>query len=91
MRHQGQKVKFDWSQQSKITVQWAAFYSDCEHEIETVTEGHRITLTYNLYASESTGVGQSVPASLILDPKSLPLHGFLKDVLMKPDFLRMGK
>ncbi|KAL6069936.1 Fe2OG dioxygenase domain-containing protein [Balamuthia mandrillaris] len=31
-------------------VKWAAFYSDCEHEILPVTEGHRITLTYNLYS-----------------------------------------
>jgi hypothetical protein len=28
---------------------WAAMYSDCEHEIRTVTTGHRVTLTYNLY------------------------------------------
>ncbi|KAL6059552.1 Fe2OG dioxygenase domain-containing protein [Balamuthia mandrillaris] len=36
--------------QLRCEVKWAAFYSDCEHEILPVTEGHRITLTYNLYS-----------------------------------------
>ena len=27
-------------------IKWAAFYSDVEHEILPVTEGHRVTLTY---------------------------------------------
>ncbi|KAI9926316.1 hypothetical protein MW887_004080 [Aspergillus wentii] len=48
IQHNGRKVDFDWSSQSKLVIQWAAFYSDCEHEIQTITEGHRITLTYNL-------------------------------------------
>lgn len=35
-----------------MTVFWAAFFSDTEHEVEKVTSGHRITLTYNLYVEE---------------------------------------
>jgi len=27
---------------------YAAFYADCEHEVEQVTSGHRLCLTYNL-------------------------------------------
>ncbi|MGI5222918.1 2OG-Fe(II) oxygenase [Nocardia sp. CA-290969] len=34
---------------------FVAFYSDCEHEVLPVTEGFRITLTYNLVARGRTG------------------------------------
>ena len=45
--------KFDWSstvENPKKTVSWAVLFSDVEHEVLPVTEGHRITLTYNLYS-----------------------------------------
>jgi hypothetical protein len=32
------------------SLQWAAFYSDSEHEVLPVTDGYHITLTYNLRA-----------------------------------------
>ncbi|KAB8251585.1 hypothetical protein BDV35DRAFT_388152 [Aspergillus flavus] len=60
--------------------------SDCEHEIKTVTEGDRITLTYNLYVSD----GSDSVLHSIMDPKSLPLYGWVKDLLMKPGFLDDG-
>jgi hypothetical protein len=34
------------------SIQWAAFYSDCEHEVKEVKTGHRITLAYRLYVHE---------------------------------------
>ncbi|KAE8137959.1 hypothetical protein BDV38DRAFT_245960 [Aspergillus pseudotamarii] len=86
VRHQGREVNFDWAAGSETTIQWAAFYSDCEHEIKTITEGDRITLTYNLYVSNRA---DSVLQS-IMDPKSLPLYGWVKDLLMKPGFLDDG-
>ncbi|KAJ5193865.1 Oxoglutarate/iron-dependent dioxygenase [Penicillium cf. griseofulvum] len=88
VRHEGKQVAFDWSHQSASTIQWAAFYSDCEHEIETITEGDRITLTYNLYVTEP--VGGSIPPSLIVDPKSLPLYCFLKELIIDPGFMKKG-
>lgn len=88
VQHEGKQVAFDWSHQSASAIQWAAFYSDCEHEIETVTEGERITLTYNLYVTEP--VGGSIPPSLIVDPKSLSLHTFLKELVMEPGFMKEG-
>lgn len=36
----------------KPRVGYAAFFSDVEHEVLPVTEGHRITLTFNLYYGE---------------------------------------
>ena len=47
--HQGRETVCDWSAEKGDAVQWAAFYSDCEHEVLEVVSGHRITLTYNLY------------------------------------------
>ncbi len=35
---------------SSTTIQWAAFFADCEHEILPVKSGYRITLTYRLFA-----------------------------------------
>ncbi|CAG8039190.1 unnamed protein product [Penicillium salamii] len=92
VRHRGQEVDFDWSQHSETSIQWVAFYSDCEHEIKTITEGERITLTYNLYVTEANAVQRAgrLPTQLILNPKSLSSYDSLKDTLMKPDFLRMG-
>ncbi|WIA37493.1 hypothetical protein OEZ86_014407 [Tetradesmus obliquus] len=44
---------YDWSASADAApqgLQWAAFYADTEHEVLPVTEGHRMTLTYNLRA-----------------------------------------
>lgn len=38
IRHHGREVDYDWSSESSSAIQWAAFYSDCEHEIKEVTE-----------------------------------------------------
>ena len=31
--HGGQDLKWNWGSESPNTIEWAAFYSDCEHEI----------------------------------------------------------
>ena len=33
-------------------IQWAAFYSDCIHEVKPIVEGHRVTITYSIIALE---------------------------------------
>ncbi|KAF8975137.1 hypothetical protein BGZ46_009409 [Entomortierella lignicola] len=33
---------------SSNSIKWCAFYSDCEHSIDEVTKGYRMTLTYDL-------------------------------------------
>lgn len=52
--HDGLQHVFDFSKHSGDTsrVQWAAFYSDCIHEVKPVLEGHRVTITYNITTSE---------------------------------------
>lgn len=89
VRHQGKDVEFKWDAQSGQAIQWAAFYSDCEHEIKTITEGHRITLTYNLYVTEPV-VQPAIQGSLV-DVQTLPLYNYLKGLLAHPKFMKAGQ
>lgn len=56
VRHQDASLTYDWASNGMEKLQWAAFYSDCEHEVLEVTSGHRITLTYNLIATPGVGM-----------------------------------
>ena len=79
-------MTYDWSDEDDI--QWAAFYSDCEHEVHEVTSGHRITLTYNLYAHEQLGGCFRNPSTVATD--SFSLYHCVKEALASPDFLPKG-
>ena len=49
VHHSGETLTFSSSGKSKLLgPQWAAFYADCEHELQCVTEGFRVALVYNL-------------------------------------------
>lgn len=89
VQHNGNNVEFDWGNHSDSVIQWAAFYSDCEHEIKTVTEGERITLTYNLYVTEPVGLNDS-PENGIFQPQSLPLYNRLKNFKNERKFMEKG-
>ncbi|WP_406281620.1 2OG-Fe(II) oxygenase [Nocardia sp. NBC_00881] len=52
IEQQGMKVT---DQGSPEELSFVAFYGDCEHEVLPVTDGFRITLTYNLVAKGRTG------------------------------------
>ena len=54
VNHDGLQHVFDFSKQSGDTsrIQWAAFYSDCIHEVKPIVEGHRVTITYSIIALE---------------------------------------
>ncbi|KAI8931577.1 hypothetical protein NX059_011231 [Plenodomus lindquistii] len=87
VRHRGQSMLFDWTGNSR-DIQWAAFYSDCEHEVLEVTSGHRVTLTYNLYARCGLGeVGYTVSDRLV---RQLPLYTEIKAALSNPLFMTEG-
>lgn len=87
-----QKLAFDWSTTNGGApgdIKWAAFYSDCEHEVREVTSGHRVTLTYNLYLTR--GLGHLAGVSSALDSTQLPLYQSLEGALENPGFFRRGK
>ncbi|KAI0799030.1 hypothetical protein GGR55DRAFT_702285 [Xylaria sp. FL0064] len=83
VQHLGKDVVFDWSTPNDCTekqpaIQWAAFYSDCRHEVLEVTSGYRITLTYNLYATY--GGGAITGLNTVIDMTQLPLYKALSSL-----------
>ncbi|KAG9552016.1 hypothetical protein KCU71_g8999, partial [Aureobasidium melanogenum] len=90
--HQASTIRFDWSASSSTSqtpsIQWAAFYSDCSHEVQEVTAGHRITLTYNLYASRGSGFLAGKNHSM--DAARLPTYQPLVDLLRSRTFMVEG-
>ncbi|KAI9873288.1 MAG: hypothetical protein M1830_000577 [Pleopsidium flavum] len=90
VRHVGSTIKFDWSTRNTNSncIQWAAFYSDCEHEVLEVKSGHRLTLTYNLYLREN--LHGTLGRTLTMSPEQLPLYGMAKDLLKQPGFMKAG-
>ncbi|KXN86479.1 hypothetical protein AN958_10013 [Leucoagaricus sp. SymC.cos] len=53
LRHAGRQLDFNAPALLDLsppgTIAWTAFYSDVEHEVLEVTQGTRITVTFNLY------------------------------------------
>ncbi|KAK2757052.1 hypothetical protein FQN54_005021 [Arachnomyces sp. PD_36] len=88
VHHQRERVIFDWSHLSSSKIQWAAFYDDSESEIDRVSKGHLVTLTYKLFVSEP--IGGPLIQNPIVDVKSFPLHGLFKAALGNPGFLKDG-
>ncbi|KAH7074267.1 hypothetical protein FB567DRAFT_572874 [Paraphoma chrysanthemicola] len=85
VRHRGHTSTFDWSG-TVNRIQWAAFFSDCEHEVLQVTSGHRITLTYNLFVRR--GLGELAGFTRTLSAPKLPLHKEVRAALLHPEFLK---
>lgn len=48
MRHAGREVVAELNSAEFSELHFAAFYADCEHEVQPVTEGYRVCLVYNL-------------------------------------------
>ena len=87
-RHQGKEVRFDWSsspQKPMQKVSWAAFFSDVEHEVLPVTDGYRLTLTYNLYCGDK--LLNVTPTANITNS---PFYHELCAAVSNPHFLRDG-
>lgn len=84
IRHNNRVANYDWSSSKEI--EWAAFYSDCEHEVLQVTQGHRITLTYNLTFVYSRGL----PPKISTHVYKTPLYNDLQAALEKPGFMAKG-
>lgn len=92
VKHQQEEVVYDWatpaSNKEQPCIQWAAFYSDCEHEVREVTSGHRVTLTYNLFLAPGTSLLTGQPTSL--DREHLPLAVNLRTMLANDEFMPNG-
>ena len=92
VRHKSEEMVYDWSEPLTLgdspCVQWAAFYSDCKHEVLQVTSGHRLTLTYNLFLAKGASLSTCRPSSL--DRGHLPLVTNLRTMLSNEKFMSQG-
>ncbi|KAI1265486.1 hypothetical protein F5Y18DRAFT_53446 [Xylariaceae sp. FL1019] len=97
VRHGGlEPVTHDWDGAATAgdVLQWAAFYSDCEHEVHEVTAGRRVTVTYNLYyerrvsANPMAGL-DSKPAPV--DVTKLAPYATMRDLLQNPEWMKDGQ
>ncbi len=63
------------------SIQWMAFYSDCDHQVERVNSGTRVTLTYNLYKANANRASQEVGP--IDDELHISTHRLISDQNLK--------
>ena len=88
VRNSGKELVFDWAVASANSIQWAAFFSDCEHEVHQITAGHRITLTYNLFLKTRTDL--MAGSDMSLQPLSHPLGTLFDNAITDPRFMPKG-
>ena len=53
VRHKDRETRIDLRTEDPSELTYAAFYADCEHEVRPVTEGHRLSLVFNLVRTAS--------------------------------------
>jgi len=93
LRH-GSIRRFEWEtadsfgfgqRDDTYPVQWAAFYTDVDHEIEPVTDGTRVTLTWLLRRADA-----GVPIPRQPAAREMDLEAELAGALANPRFLPSG-
>lgn len=95
LRHGDSEWTFDSAQAiSEHSVEnpqiaYAAFFSDVEHEVSTVTSGHRVTITYNLYFNDGDS-NEKAQIVRTLPPIETSFSVALQDLLKIPTFLPEG-
>ena len=98
LRHHGQEWIFDSGKAlaavEQPTIGYAAFFSDIEHEVASVTSGHRVTLTFNLYFDDGGPVSDNDAFSEHLIPPQRPnqerFREAFKALLENPEFMADG-
>ena len=54
VRHAAREATLDMAALEPSELLFAAFYSDCPHEVLPVRDGHRVSLVFNLFAGPRT-------------------------------------
>ncbi|TDL27750.1 hypothetical protein BD410DRAFT_893942 [Rickenella mellea] len=92
LRHDQKEMVFDsgkaFDSKPLGTIAFVAFYSDVEHEVQQVTPGHWVTITYNLYFAGEKEALLSAPAALT--PAADQFFAVLKNILANPEFFPKG-
>ncbi|KAI0056408.1 hypothetical protein BV25DRAFT_1832295 [Artomyces pyxidatus] len=95
LRHHEQEWTFDSakavSEAPKPSIGYVAFFSDVEHEVTLVTEGHRVTVTYNLYFTGAEPASAPVvPAVPAIPANEAAFKSAFEALLENPEFLPRG-
>ncbi|KIW76776.1 hypothetical protein Z517_09220 [Fonsecaea pedrosoi CBS 271.37] len=100
VNHAGSSTKYDCDKtRNSQALHWAAFLSDCEHEISGVTNGHCVIVTYNLYHHQRIAFvpgGEKDPLQGLglkpapVDFTSLAPYNILQDLLRNPKWMPNG-
>ncbi|KAI0697215.1 hypothetical protein C8T65DRAFT_555157, partial [Cerioporus squamosus] len=99
LRHEGNEWTFDAAQILSATahydlkrVAYIAFFSDVEREVLSMTSGHRVTITYNLYWAPPPVVAFPEELSVIYPKHSSfsAVGEVLAELLSDPMFLPQG-
>ena len=62
IRHDGREIEVDFSREDlRHEFQYAAFFADCEHEVEPVRSGFRCCLAYNLRLDDGDADALNLP------------------------------
>ncbi|KAF8530167.1 hypothetical protein BU17DRAFT_36246 [Hysterangium stoloniferum] len=89
--HEGEEIKFSWEDEISesdhgISLPWAFIFSDVEHEVLPVTSGVRISLAFDIFASQGTHpTGYNA-----IEARTPPIFGNIEHLLKKEDFLPGG-
>jgi len=79
VRHRRREHTFDFAKNASFTPYFAAFYADCEHQVQTVTSGYRLCLIYNLVYS-GPGEPPKVHDQSVIYNQLMKLHrAWIKD------------
>lgn len=80
VRQDNQTVRFDWGQEVAVCsdFKWAFLFGDCEHEVEKVTGGLRLTMAYDIFLGPSRNeIGTAINPKTSLDTA---LQAAIKDL-----------
>ena len=90
LKHQKDEYRFDSSKSSTFGTAFAAWYSDVFHEVQKVTSGYRLVLTYNLVQTGSS-IPQKAPDSdsnkRLLQSLQVYNQGILANLANFPNYL----
>ena len=68
--HKGEKHRITSRQTPADKATFIAFYADCHHEVKPVTDGYRLTLTYNLFLQDDNNAFSSEIDSAVVNELS---------------------
>lgn len=93
LRHNGEEATIDWATgsatrspeaETSLELPWVFFYSDVEHEILHVQSGHRLTLAYDIFGTDTISYQLALEQQASVNIKSSKCFRELQALLDNP-------